>query len=178
MHLTPDGQFGFTPERDQDTVAKFDTKTRKIVKRVDFPKGSKPYMLRVSPDGKQLWVQASGNSTNNILDPDTLEIKESAQDGKGPVTNAWSPDGKYVLLTHEGDNMVTVYNAQTNKMLKRIEVGQDNTNIGFAPDSKTAYVAVSGANSVAVIDLASLSVVTQIAVGKSPQGLIVMAPPA
>jgi YVTN family beta-propeller protein len=63
-------------------------------------------------------------------------------------------------------------------VLKRIEVGQDNTNIGVTPDSKTAYVAVSGANSVAVIDMASLSVVTQVAVGKSPQGLIVMAPPA
>lgn len=47
-------------------------------------------MLRVSPDGKQVWVQAPGNNTNSILDADTLEIKESQPDGKGPVTNAWS----------------------------------------------------------------------------------------
>jgi YVTN family beta-propeller protein len=178
LHLTPDGQFGFTPERDQDTVAKIDVQTRKVVKRVDFPKGSKPYMLRMSPDGKELWVQASGANTNNILDPTTLEIKESAADGKGPVTNAWSPDGRYVFLSHEGDSFVTVYNAQTHKMIKRIDVGQDNTNIGFTPDSNTAFVAVTGANSVAVIDVASLAVTKQVAVGKKPQGLIVMAPPA
>lgn len=149
-------------------------KSRKIVGRVDFPKGSKPYMLRVSPDGKQLWVQASGASTNNIVDPESLQIKESQPAGKGPVTNAWSPDGKYVLLTHEGDTFVTVMDATTNKELKRIEVGQDNSNIGFTPDSKTAYVAVTGANSVAVIDMASLALKTHVTAGKQPQGLIVM----
>lgn len=176
-HLSPDGKFGYTPERDQDTVAKFDTATNKIVKRMDFPKGSKPYMLRVSPDGKEVWVQAAGNNTNNIVDPDSLAILHSEADGQAPVTNAWSPDGKYVLLTHEKDETVTVYDAKTQKMLKKITVGQDSTNIGFSPDSKKAFIAVSGANSVAVIDLTSLTVITQVPTGKSPQGLIVMPAP-
>ncbi len=34
-------------------------------------------MLRVSPDGKELWVQTTGASTNSILDPSTLEVKET-----------------------------------------------------------------------------------------------------
>ncbi|MGI8914187.1 MAG: cytochrome D1 domain-containing protein [Chloroflexota bacterium] len=176
-HLSPDGKFGYTPERDQDTVAKFDTSTNKIIKRMDFPKGSKPYMLRVSPDGKEVWVQAAGNNTNNIVDPDNLTILHSEADGQSPVTNAWSPDGKYVLLTHEKDETVTVYDAKSQKMLKRITVGQDSTNIGFTPDGKKAFIAVTGANSVAIIDLASLTVVTQVPAGKSPQGLIVMPAP-
>ncbi|GEM_PF-696386 len=176
-HLSPDGKFGYTPERDQDTVAKFDTATNKIVKRIDFPKGSKPYMLRVSPDGKELWVQAAGNNTNNILDPDKLTVLHSEADGKGPVTNAWSPDGKYVLVSHEGDTSVTAYDAKTQKQVKTITVGQDSTNIGFTADGKKAFVAVTGANSVAVIDMASLTVAAQIPAGKSPQGLIVMPAP-
>jgi YVTN family beta-propeller protein len=176
-HLTPDGKFGFTPERDADSVAKFDTSTNKIVKRMDFPKGSKPYMLRVSPDGKEVWVQAAGNNTNNIVDPDAMTILHSEADGKGPVTNAWSPDGKYVLLTHEGDETVTVYDAQTQKMVKKITVGQGSSNIGFTPDGKTAFIAVSGANTVAVIDMTSLTVASQVPAGKSPQGLIVMPAP-
>jgi YVTN family beta-propeller protein len=176
-HLTPDGKFGFTPERDADSVAKFDTSTNKIVKRMDFPKGSKPYMLRVSPDGKEVWVQAAGNNTNNIVDPDAMTILHSEADGQSPVTNAWSPDGKYVLLTHEKDETVTVYDAATQKVLKKITVGQDSTNIGFTPDSKKAFIAVSGANTVAVIDMTSLTVITQVKAGKSPQGLIVMPAP-
>jgi len=39
LHFTPDGLFGFTPERDQDTVAKVDLAARTIVKRVSFPAG-------------------------------------------------------------------------------------------------------------------------------------------
>jgi YVTN family beta-propeller protein len=135
-------------------------------------------MLRVSPDGKQLWVQAATANTNSILDPDTLEIKSTQPAGKGPVTNAWSPDGRYVLLTHANDTFVTVHDGPTAKEIKRIEIGQNNSNVGFTPDSKTAYVAVTGTNSVAVIDLGSLTVVKQIQAGKQPQGLIVMAPPA
>lgn len=46
----------YTPERDQDTVAMYDAATLKLVKRVNFPAGSKPHMLRVSPDGETLWV--------------------------------------------------------------------------------------------------------------------------
>ncbi|MCL4508347.1 MAG: YncE family protein [Chloroflexi bacterium] len=175
--LSPDGKFGYTPERDQDTVAKFDTTTNKIVQRIDFPKGSKPYMLRVSPDGKELRVQAAGNNTNNILDPDNLKILYTETDGKGPVTNAWSPDGKYVLVTHEGDTIVSVYSTETKKIIKTITVGQGSSNIGFTPDGKKAFVSVTGANSVAVIDMASLSVAQQITTGKSPQGLIVFPAP-
>ena len=171
--LSPDGKYGFTPERDQDTVAKFDLATNKVIQRVDFPKGSKPYMLRVSPNGKELWVQAAGNNTNNILDPDNLKILYSETDGKGPVTNAWSPDGKYVFVTHEKDDTVSVWNPQTHKIIKEITVGQSSSNIGFTPDGKKSFIAVTGANSVAVIDMASLSVSQQITVGKSPQGLII-----
>ena len=50
LHFTPDGRFGFTPERDQDTVSRIDLATRRVVQTVEFPAGSKPYMLRVSPD--------------------------------------------------------------------------------------------------------------------------------
>src|SRR5438067_10022157 len=57
LHFTPDGRFAYTPERDQDTVSMFDTRTWELVKTVNFPQGSKPFMLRVSPDGKEVWVQ-------------------------------------------------------------------------------------------------------------------------
>jgi YVTN family beta-propeller protein len=132
-------------------------------------------MLRVAPSGRELWVQAAGANTNSILDPETLEIKDTQPDGKGPVTNAWSPDGRYALVTHGNDTFVTVWDARTGKQVKQIQVGQNSSNVGFTPDGKTAYVAVTGTNAVAVIDLGSLTVATQIQVGRQPQGLIVLA---
>ena len=174
FHCTEDAKFGYVPERDQDTVSKIDMTTRKVVKTVDFPKGSKPYMLRVSPDGKEVWVQTGGVNTNNILDPDTLEIKETVPVGKGPVTNAWSPDGKYVILILNGETYVEVYDARTRKSVKQVQVGQGPADVSFTPDGKFVYVCVPGTNSLAAIDMTSLTVAAQIPVGKMPHGVIIM----
>jgi len=157
-----------------------------IVQRVQFPPGSKPFMLRVSPDGREVWVQATAANTNTILDARTMVVKASAVDGISPVTNAWSPDGRYVLLTHEGDSTLTIYSAKAERrrrhqgpavVVRRLDLGADGANIAFTPDSRTAFVAVTGANSVAVIDLQALAVTSHIPVGKWPGGLIYFPPP-
>ena len=134
-------------------------------------------MLRVSPDGGQLWVQAAGANTNSILDPSTLAIKDTQPEGPSPITNVWSPGGRYALITHDPDPNITVRDGSTGKEIKRIEVGPGSANIGFTPDGKTAYVSVTRANQVAVIDMTSLSVIKHISVGQQSIGLIVMTPP-
>src|SRR5207253_809491 len=87
LHFTPDGRFAYTPERDQDTVSMFDTRTWDLVKTVNFPPGSQPYMLRVSPDGKEVWVQTGKVDTNVVLSADDLSTLATLPTGKGPVTN-------------------------------------------------------------------------------------------
>ncbi|MDQ6669678.1 MAG: hypothetical protein M3069_02790 [Chloroflexota bacterium] len=42
--------------------------TRSIVRTVTFPQGSRPWMLRASPDGKVVWVQTGVANTNLVLD--------------------------------------------------------------------------------------------------------------
>jgi len=43
-------------------VAVLDTETLKVAKRANCPEGSKPWMLRVSPDGKEVWIQTATGS--------------------------------------------------------------------------------------------------------------------
>jgi DNA-binding beta-propeller fold protein YncE len=174
LHLTPDGRFAYTPERDQDTVSMFDTRTWELVKTVNFAAGSKPYMLRVSPDGKEVWVQTSQVNLNTVLSSEDLSTLTTMPTGKGPVTNAWTPDGRYSLVANEGDTFASVFDARTYKEVARLTIGQGGTNIGFTRDGSTGFMAVTGANSVAVIDMGKLSVVTQLKAGTQPQGLIVL----
>src|SRR5205807_1578219 len=82
LHFTPDGRFAYTPERDQDTVSMFDTRTWELVKTVNFPQGSKPFMLRVSPDGKEVWVQTSQMNVNTVLSSEDLSTLTTMQTGK------------------------------------------------------------------------------------------------
>ena len=173
MDLSPDGSFGYVPERDQDTVAMFDTNTLKTAKRVEFPEGSKPWMLRVSPNGKELWVQTATGS-NVVLDSQTLETLYTEELGEQPVTVAFSPDGRYNFVTHFADDWVAVMDPGNGKLIKRLEVGQNGANVSFRPDGKFGYVALTGENAVAVVEMESLEVETRLTVGEEPMGLIVL----
>jgi DNA-binding beta-propeller fold protein YncE len=174
LHFTPDGRFAYTPERDQDTVSMYDTRTWELVKTVSFPAGSQPYMLRVSHDGKEVWVQTAKADTNVVLNAADLSTLATLPTGKGPVTNSWTPDGKLSVVTNSGDTFASVFDALSYKEVGRLAVGQGAANIGFTRDGATGFMAVTGANSVAVIDMGKLTVVTQLRAGTQPQGLILL----
>ena len=150
-----------------------DTETLKLAKRVEFPEGSKPWMLRVSPDGKKVWVQTASGS-NVVLDSQTLETLHTEELGEQPVTTAWSPDGRYNFVTHFADSWVAVMDPESGKLVKRLEVGQNGANVSFRPDGAYGYVAVTGEDAVAVIEMESLEVESRLDVGEEPMGLIVL----
>ena len=150
-----------------------DTETLEVSKRVEFPEGSKPWMLRASPDGKEVWVQTA-SGTNVVLDSRTLEMLHTEKLGEQPVQTAWSPDGRYNFVTHFADDWVAVMDPKSGKLVKRIEVGQNGANVSFRPDGKYGYVAVTGEDAVAVVEMDSLEVETRLDVGEDPMGLIVL----
>jgi DNA-binding beta-propeller fold protein YncE len=154
-------------------VAVLDTETLKVAKRVNFPEGSKPWMLRVSPDGKEVWVQTATGS-NLVLDAQTLETLHTEELGQQPVTVAFSPDGRYNIVTHFADSWVAVMDPQSGKLIKRLEVGQNGANVSFRTDGRFGYVAVTGENTVAVVEMESLEVEKKLRTGEEPMGLIVL----
>ncbi len=150
-----------------------DTKSLKVTKRAEFPEGSRPWMLRASPDGKEVWVQtASGR--NVVLDAETLETLHTEELGEQPVTVAFSPDGRYAFVTHFADDWLAVMDPKNGKLVKRLEVGRKGANVSFRPDGRYGYVAVTGQNEVAVVETGSLEVEKRLAVGEGPMGLIVL----
>jgi len=146
---------------------------RKLIRTVSFPAHSKPHMLRVSPDGKEVWVQTADANTNVVLSADDLSVLATEPTGKSPVTNAWTPDGRYSIVTNGQDTVAQIFDAKTFKEVKRLTIGQGATNVGFSKDGNTAFIAVTGANAVAVIDVGRLTLASQIKAGQQPQGLIV-----
>jgi len=147
--------------------------SRKLVKTVSFPARSKPHMLRVSPDGKEVWVQTADANTNVVLNADDLSVLSTEPTGKSPVTNAWTPDRRYSIVTNGQDTFAQIFDARTFKEVKRLTIGPGGSNIGFSKDGKTAFIAVTGADAVAVVDVEKLALASRITAGKAPQGLIV-----
>lgn len=150
-----------------------DTETLQVANRAEFPEGSRPWMLRVSPDGREVWVQTA-TGTNVVLDSQTLETLHTEELGEQPVTTAWSPDGRYNFVTHFADSWVAIMDPKSGSLLKRLEVGQGGANVSFRSDGKYGYVAVTGENMVAVVEMESLEVETKLRTGEDPMGLIVL----
>lgn len=147
------------------------------MKTVTFPEGSKPYMLRVSPEGKVVWVQTAGTHRNVVLDVETLDTMHEEPVGRGPVQSSFSPGGgRYGIVTHVEDAFVLVLDQQTGRAVQRIDVGGPQANASFMPDGSTAYVTVPGRNEIVAIDMAELTVVGRILAGEEPTGLVVFDP--
>ncbi len=150
-----------------------DTETLKVTKRVEFPEGSRPWMLRVAPGGREVWVQTATGS-NVVLDAETLETLHTERVGEQPVTVAWPPGGRYGFVTHFGADWVAVVDAESHRLVKRLDLGGSTANVSFRPDGEYGYVAVTGKNEVAVVDTEALEVEERLAAGKEPMGLIVL----
>jgi len=134
-------------------------------------------MLRVSPDGKYVWVQTSAANTNVVLDVATMETVHTTPVGKEPVQLAFQPGGgRYGLVTHLQDSFVAVLDRESYRVVKRIEVGQPQANASFTPDGATAFVTVTGRDEVAVIDMQELAVAARIKTGGQPMGLVLLDP--
>ena len=149
------------------------------MKTVEFPAGSKPYMLRVSPDSSVVWVQTAGENTNAVLDTESMETLHIEPLGRGPVQSAFGPpSGRYGLVTHLEETFVLVLEQATGKTVQRIDVGGPQANVSFLPDGIMAYVTVTSRNEVVAIDMVELVVVSRIPVGEEPMGLAVFDPTA
>jgi DNA-binding beta-propeller fold protein YncE len=158
-------------------VSKVDLITRRIAKTVTFPEGSKPYMLRVSPNGTVVWVQTAGAASNVVLDATTMEILHTEATGRGPVQSGFGPEGsRYGLVTHLDETFVLALEHETGQEAARIEVGAPQANASITPDGATAYVTVPSLAEVVAIDMKNLAIVGRIQAGEEPMGIVVFDP--
>ena len=137
--------------------------------------GSRPYMLRVTPDGRYLWVQTAAANTNVVLDTDTMEVLQTTPTGRGPVSSAVARLGeRYGLITHTMEPYVLVLDADSGQEVTRVEVGGTQTTVSFTPDGSRAFVAVTPQDEVVAIDMRELAVAGRIPTSPRPFGLLLL----
>lgn len=144
------------------------------MQRVGFPPGSEPFMLRVSPDGRYVWVQTSATGTNVVLDADSMEVLGTTKVGTDPEQSAFQPDGAYGLIAHLASDDLVVLESPGGSEVKRIPFDTSQGNISFAPDGATAFVSSPGSGEVFVIDMATLSIRSRIDGVPGAMGLVLL----
>jgi len=155
-----------------NTVLSLDAASRQILGRVAFD-GTRPFMLTVSPDGRQVWVQERAGNSMTVLNARTLDRLARIPTGRTPIIGTFSPDGTLHFTGHAADTIVLAHDTKTFKEIWRARVGSYPDKVGVHPAGTFVYATVSREAALAVIDLRSGRVVTRVALGTTPTGLYV-----
>jgi YVTN family beta-propeller protein len=162
-----------------------DGATNQVVATI--PLGKRPRGVRLSPDGKSLFIALSGSPLAPPgVDEDTLPPADKSADGIGvfdlaqqkvvrvlrgvsdPEQTDIHPAGK-VYVASEDTGQTVVLAADDGKVLATVAVGGEPEGVKVSPDGKWVYVTSEEDSQIAVIDTAQDKVAKTIKVGARPR---------
>lgn len=152
------------------------------------PLGKRPRGLKLSPDGKLLYVALSGSPIAGPgVDESKLPPADKGADGIGvvdlqqlkltkilrgvsdPEQLAVGHDGKHLYIASEDTGQAIVIDAQSGARVAALPVGGEPEGVTLSPDGRFVYVTSESDHKISVIDTASQRVVTQFVVGNRPR---------
>jgi len=131
-----------------------------------------PVEIKLSADGKKLYVVCEGNDSVLAVDTQTKHVVGRAPVGHKPRSLALSPDGKTLYVSNEESDTVSELDAATLAVKRTLKTGWGP--VGLIPDrsGKTLYVANSIADSVALIDVASGAEIKRFSTHRYPEQVV------
>ena len=180
---------------DAGEVVAIDASARQVVQRIKV--GRRPRGLKLSPDGKLLYVTLTGSpkpwdgpATNPhsaapppvpadraadglaVVDVGAHTLLRTLVAGQAPTAVDLSPDGKTAFVANGETAEITVVDLKTGQIKKKISVGQDPSGVAVRPDGKIVYVAATESNEVVAIDAVKLTMVMRIDAGSHPRSVL------
>lgn len=168
------------------TLTVIDGISRKVVNTV--PLGKRPRGMKLSPDGKLLYVALSGSPIAGPgVDAKTLPPADKGADGIGivdmttlklvnilrgvsdPEQLAVSGDGKRLYIASEDTGRAIILDAVSGKTIASLSVGGEPEGVTLSPDGKFVYMSSEEDHQIAVIDTTTNKVVTTFEVGLRPR---------
>ena len=184
----PDPKLLYTSTEAGGEVVVVDPETSMVQARI--PVGKRPRGLKVSRDGKLLFVALSGsprggpNVDESKLPPGdrsadgigVVDLKEKKllrtfPSGQDPETFDLSLDGKTLYISNEETAELSVLDVEDGKITHKVAVGKEPEGVTVRPDGKFVYVTSEEDGIVSVVDTSTFAVVATIAADKRPRGV-------
>jgi YVTN family beta-propeller protein len=124
MAFLLDKAIGFIPSESTGQLNIIDTANYKVLKTIALPQGSRPMSVKVSPDGKKVYVSNGRAGTVSVLDSHSYELLDSIKVGTRPWGMVISPDGKFLYTANGPSNDISVVDLSTDKETGRIKAGE------------------------------------------------------
>ena len=129
----------------------------------------------VAPIGGEVWTAQLGSPGSvDLLDPTTLESKQSITVGIQPSEVTFTSDGKRAFVANTGSSSVTVVDALARRVVATIPVGADPVG-AWQGNNGIAYVDNEVDGTVSALDTSTLKVLFVYQLGFVP-GVVALAP--
>ena len=183
------GERVYVTDEDGGDVIVIDASDDEVVARV--PVGKRPRGVRVSPDGKRLYVALSGSPKSppgtdpatvppadraadgiGIIDLSNLKLTRTLPAGQDPEFFDVTGDGKRLWVSNEETAEATLVEVDGGRILRRVKVGEEPEGVTVHPDGKEVYVTNERDSTVSVLDVESGAALAQIPVCNRPRSVI------
>ncbi len=128
-----------------------------------------PVALKLSPDGRRLYVVCEGDDSVLAVDTKTRQVLARLRVGHRPKGIAISPDGKSLYVSDEESDAVTEIDAETLKARRTLAVGWGPVGLATDHSGTTLFVANTLGNNVSLIDLQSGREIKRLEAGHYPE---------
>jgi YVTN family beta-propeller protein len=187
--VNPNGPRIYVSDETGRDVVVIDPDAGQVVGRIEV--GKRPRGLRLSKDGKQLFIALSGSPIGGPgVDESKLPPADRAADGIGVVDIASgklvrkftsgpdpesfdiSPDGKFLYVSNEDAAEMSALDLASGEITHRVKVGEEPEGVTVRPDGRVVYVTSEGDNAVVAIDTTTYKVVGKIATAPRPRSMV------
>ena len=178
----------YVSAEDGDEVVVVDPARGQVVTRI--PVGKRPRGVKLSRDGKLLYVALSGSPKGGpgvdesklpppdraadgvgVVDIATHKLLRTLSSGQDPESFDLSRDGKLLYVSNEETAEMSVLDLGSGKVTHRVAVGKEPEGVTLRPDGKAVYVTSEEENEVVAVDTRSLRVLAHVATGPRPRSI-------
>jgi PQQ-dependent catabolism-associated beta-propeller protein len=178
----------YVTNEDGESVSVLDTDKAEVIATVNV--GKRPRGMKLSHDGRQLFVAVSGlpkcppsvpdeecaklkrDLTADgiaVIDTATLKLVRLLKSGSDPEQFDLSHDGKRLFVANEDTGSLTVVGIASGTVEGTVPVGKEPEGVRVTPDGRWIVVTSESGNAIYLIDAQSLQMVKSIPVGKRPR---------
>lgn len=176
-----EGDYAYALSQDKGILYQIDARSYDVKQRIELGPTIGPHGLRLSPDGKKIYVALMTGKGMAILDVETGLVEKVDLPGAA-VQTAVTPDGKYVAASLYDTKQVSIYHTDT-KQVSFVDLppeAKGPVQLYPTPDSKYLYVADQGyyfnqptSEWVYKIDVEQGKITQAIKAGQAPHGVVV-----
>jgi YVTN family beta-propeller protein len=181
------GPLLYTSDEQGGVVVVLEPGSGRVVDRVTV--GKRPRGLKISPDGRRLYVALSGSPRTGpgveaasaadrsadgvgVVDVWERRLVEVLPAGQDPEALDLSPDGRTLYVSNEETAELTVLDLPGGRVRGKVRVGHEPEGVAVRPDGAVVFVTSEQDAEVTAIDAASLTVVGHVPTGPRPRSVV------